>query len=182
MGERTEAVSHYHEWLDKDGFGLVGEFEVLPHWMDFKVWEVAFHSVCEKWDTSTAMGDFGLNLFAILAQMQRRMIGETTSAALRAAKRVTSDANAALRHRKRTKKLGVGRAPYGYCWQGEEREKDLVVEPAEMAVVKTIRRWYKAGDGYRIITQKLKKAGHATRAGGPWHPSQIGRIVQRGYI
>jgi len=148
----------------------------------FKALGVTFHSITQKWDTSTAMGEFGLGLFASLAQMQRRLIGESTSAALRATKRVTSTENGALRHRKRTKKLGIGRAPYGYQWVGEERFKDLVEDPGEMAVVKVIRRWYKAGHGYRIITQKLKTAGHASRSGKAWHPAQIGRIVLRGYI
>lgn len=144
--------------------------------------KVDFHSVSEKWDTSTAAGEGMLNLCAVFAQMQRRMIGENTSAALQATKRVTEDHNAALRHRKKANKLKIGKAPYGYRWEGEERSMDLVEDQAEMKAVGMMNRLHKAGDGYRIIAQKLKKAGLSTRAGGAWHPSTISRIVQRGYI
>ena len=144
--------------------------------------KVDFHSVSEKWDTSTAAGEGMLNLCAVFAQMQRRMIGENTSAALQATKRVTEDHNAALRHRKKANKLKIGKAPYGYRWEGEERSMDLVEDQAEMKAVGMMNRLHKAGDGYRIIAQKLKKAGLSTRAGGAWHPSTISRIVKRGYV
>lgn len=148
----------------------------------FKVKNVAFHSVTERLDTSSAFGRAMVNILLSFGQLEREQAGERTSAALRATKRVTSDENAALRHRKRSNKLKIGRAPYGYAWQGEEKSKDLVEHPAEMEVVKSIRRWYQAGHGYRIIAQKLNAVGYASRSGGGWHPSQIGRIVQRGYI
>ena len=123
-----------------------------------------------------------LHMLLSFAQFERAQAGERTSAALHATKRVTEDDNAALRYRKRTKKLKIGRAPYGYAWIGEEGKMDLAVDPGEIAAVKTIRRLYKAGYGYRTIAQKLKKAGSLPRSGKEWHPSQIGRIVQRGYI
>jgi site-specific DNA recombinase len=47
---------------------------------------VAFHSIEEKLDTKSAMGEFVLTILAALAQMERRMIGERTKDAMTHAK------------------------------------------------------------------------------------------------
>ena len=48
----------------------------------FDKWGVFFHSIKETLDTQSAMGWFFFTLTAALAEMERRIIGERTKAAL----------------------------------------------------------------------------------------------------
>ena len=48
----------------------------------FDKWGVSFHSIEETLDTQSAMGRFFFTLTAALAEMERRIIGERTKAAL----------------------------------------------------------------------------------------------------
>ncbi len=48
----------------------------------FDKWGVSFHSIEETLDTRSAMGRFFFTLTAALAEMERRLIGERTKAAL----------------------------------------------------------------------------------------------------
>ena len=66
----------------------------------FEKWGVSFHSIEETLDTQSAMGRFFFTLTAALAEMERRIIGERTKAAL-------------SHKRKRNEKTG-GDVPYGY--------------------------------------------------------------------
>src|SRR4030043_1815528 len=67
----------------------------------FDKWGVSFHSIEETLDTRSAMGRFFFALTAALAEMERRLIGERTKAAL---------------SHKRTKRESIGgyAPPYGY--------------------------------------------------------------------
>ena len=66
----------------------------------FDKWGVSFHSIEETLDTQSAMGRFFFTLTAALAEMERRIIGERTKAAL-------------SHKRSRNEKTG-GNVPYGY--------------------------------------------------------------------
>ncbi|MFH1951120.1 MAG: recombinase family protein, partial [Pseudomonadota bacterium] len=66
----------------------------------FEKWGVSFHSIEETLDTQSAMGRFFFTLTAALAEMERRIIGERTKAAL-------------SHKRSRNEKTG-GDVPYGY--------------------------------------------------------------------
>jgi len=72
----------------------------------FDKWGVSFHSIQETLDTRSAMGRFLFTLTAALAEMERRLIGERTKAAL-------------SQKRSRNEKIG-GDIPFGFDLAGRE--------------------------------------------------------------
>jgi DNA invertase Pin-like site-specific DNA recombinase len=56
--------------------------DALETTKEFEKWGVSFHSIEETLDTRSAMGRFFFTLTAALAEMERRLIGERTKAAL----------------------------------------------------------------------------------------------------
>ncbi|MDH5751824.1 MAG: recombinase family protein, partial [Deltaproteobacteria bacterium] len=94
----------------------------------FKDNGIQFHSVLEKWDTSTAMGEFAMNMLLSIAQLERRQTSERTRFTLREKKVANSHINPVMSHRTISGKLTVGRAPYGWHW----KNKILVENPQEM--------------------------------------------------
>ena len=87
----------------------------------FEKWGVSFHSIEETLDTQSAMGRFFFTLTAALAEMERRIIGERTKAAL-------------SHKRKRNEKTG-GDVPYGYNLSSVGI---LIKNDAEQKVIKTM--------------------------------------------
>ncbi len=67
----------------------------------FKEQNIEFHSVVEKWDTSTAMGEFAMNMLLSIAQLERRQTSERTRFTLREKKMVSQPKNSVMRHRQR---------------------------------------------------------------------------------
>lgn len=123
-------------------------------------WGVALHSIEESLNTKSAMGEFFFTLMAALAQMERKMIGERTRFAL-AKKKANGE------------RLG-GRLPYGYT---EEEGGRLVENLEEQLIILQIRKWRDHGATLRSICKGLKT--FPTRAGGPWQPSTISKILNR---
>ena len=54
--------------------------------------------------------------------------------------------------------------PYGFHWEGTKRERHLVLNPDEAAIVCQIAAWYLAGVGVREICRRLDTAGVLTSA------------------
>lgn len=140
----------------------------------FDRYDVKLHSVMEKLDTGTATGEFFLHTLLALAQLERRQIGERTSAVLRATKQARGAENPLMAHRAQAGKLVAGNPPYGYKWE----DKTLVENPEEMRGVRLIRRFNSGGLSVREIIRSLEIAGSRTRAGGEWHEAQIRRIIR----
>jgi DNA invertase Pin-like site-specific DNA recombinase len=69
--------------LDRLGRSLIHLIEAVG---DLKSRSVAFRSLCENIDTSSAAGELVFHLFGALAQFERRLIRERTRAGLEAAK------------------------------------------------------------------------------------------------
>jgi site-specific DNA recombinase len=109
------------------------------------------------------MGRFFFTLTAALAEMERRLIGERTKAAL-------------AHKRSKSEKTG-GDIPYGYDLTpaGTLRKND-----AEQEVIRLIRRLNREGYSLRGICRELEKEGHLTKRGNPiWQPSTISKILNR---
>jgi DNA invertase Pin-like site-specific DNA recombinase len=124
---------------------------------------VSFHSIAETLDTQSAMGRFFFTLTAALAEMERRLIGERTKAAL-------------SHKRSRNEKTG-GDIPYGYDLTPAGI---LIKNETEQRVIKTIRRLNKDGYSLRGICRELEKVGHLTKRGNAvWQPSTISKILNR---
>ena len=129
----------------------------------FDKWGVSFHSIEETLDTQSAMGRFFFTLTAALAEMERRIIGERTKAAL-------------SHKRSRNEKTG-GDVPYGYDLTPAGL---LIKNHTEQKVIRLIRRLNRDGYSLRKICRELEREGHLTKRGNPiWHPKTISRILTR---
>lgn len=128
----------------------------------FKAKGVAFHSVMEKWDTSTAMGEFAMNMILSIAQLERRQIGERTSFVLQDKK---AQAGHAIN----------GRAPYGYRWS----RGHLVQVPEEQAVIRHILALHQAGLGVVNIALRLWVENIRGRRGGTLTRALVSRVLIR---
>lgn len=117
-------------------------------------------SIEENIDTTTAMGEFIFHLFASLAQMERKMIGERTKAA--------------LAHKKANGEV-YGTVPFGY----RNDNGQIVRDSREQAVLSQI--WHLRGCGYsfRSIAEDLAQRRMPPRAGGEWNPGTIKRLCDR---
>lgn len=120
------------------------------------------HSITEKLDTTSAIGEFFFTLMASLAQMERKLIGERTSAALQ---------------RKKEKGERVGQIPFGFQLtdDGVQLEPDL----DEQNVIEAIHSFKNEGMSHRAIARTLNQTGLRTKAGMSWTHVQVGRVVRQ---
>ena len=129
----------------------------------FEKWGVSFHSIEETLDTQSAMGRFFFTLTAALAEMERRIIGERTKAAL-------------SHKRSRNEKTG-GDLPYGY---NLTPAGILIKNETEQKVILLIRNLNRDGYSLRRICRVLEQARYLTKRGNPiWHPKTISRILKK---
>jgi site-specific DNA recombinase len=130
----------------------------------FDKWGVSFHSIEETLDTRSAMGRFFFTLTAALAEMERRLIGERTKAAL-------------AHKRSKSEKTG-GDVPYGYDLTPAGI---LIKNETEQEVIRFIRRLNRDGYSLRRICRELEREGHLTKNRSEiWQPSTIWKILRRG--
>lgn len=122
---------------------------------------VALHSITEKLDTQSALGRFFFTLTASLAEMERSLIAERTTAAL-------------SEKRARGEKTG-GSDPYGFRSVGGKLE----LIPTEQRAIARMRELRAKGYAYRRIASTLTKEGTMTRKGTRWCETQIIRILER---
>lgn len=116
------------------------------------------HSICEKLDTSSAIGEFFFTLMASLAQMERRLIGERTSAVLQA---------------KKARGECVGTVPYGMERLGT---KLLAKNPAEQQTIETIAVMRDQGRSWNSIATMLNDTGVPSKRGGRWDHTSVKRV------
>jgi site-specific DNA recombinase len=121
--------------------------------------QVQFVSCKETIDTSTPQGQFVMVLFAGLAQLERDLIAERTTAALAELGRTTGDRG--------------GRIPYGYARAGV----GVRVDPAAAVVVRRIFSARRRGESLRDIARKLNAAGVDAPLGGQWRHTTVAGIL-----
>ena len=124
---------------------------------------VAFVSVTEGFDTTTAMGRAMLGVAAVFAQLTREMISENTKDGL-------------LRRREAGLYGGDPHKAYGYRFCAET--KRLAIDEKEAPVVRQIWDWYtehKWGSGK--ITQMLNLQGVPAKLGGEWNTTTIRKMM-----
>ena len=130
----------------------------------FDKWGVSFHSIEETLDTRSAMGRFFFTLTAALAEMERRLIGERTKAAL-------------AHKRSKSEKTG-GDIPYGLDLTPEGL---LTKNDDEQRVIRIIKKLHGQGFSLRRICSELEREGYKTKRGNAvWHPETIAHIIRRG--
>lgn len=122
----------------------------------------ALHSITEKLDTGSAIGEFFFTLLAALAQMERRLIGERTSAAMK-----TMVANG--------EKVS-SQAPYGFTYvdgMAVEDEHEQECLEALRGLHATYPTW-----GGRRLAKKMAAMGYYNRNGVVFHPTSIKGMLE----
>lgn len=120
---------------------------------------VAFSSVSDNFDTTTANGKLVLHILGSVAQWERDIISERT--------------RDALAHKKSERQI-YSPLPLGYE-AGEGG--NLIENPKELAIVKQIRTLRRRGLSYQKIANRLNSAGVPTKKGGKWYGSTIGKVL-----
>lgn len=118
-------------------------------------------SLTESLDTGTATGKLVFRILSVLAEFERDIISERTTAAL-AHKRANGEATG-------------GRTPYGY----DKVEGRLIENPSEQQTLATIRACHAQGMTLRWICQVLEMEGIAPKAAVRWSPGTVARILGR---
>lgn len=120
---------------------------------------VAFKSVTEPYDTTTAQGKLLINIFASLAQFEREQLAERTHMGM------------ARKHQEGSR--NGGRAPFGYSL---DSEGNLAINEEEAKWVRWIFESFHM-KGKIIITEELNKNGVRTRTGAYWNQSAVDYVV-----
>jgi site-specific DNA recombinase len=130
----------------------------------FDKWGVSFHSIEETLDTQSAMGRFFFTLTAALGEMERKIIGERTKAAL-AHKRIKGES------------IGGYAPPYGFDL---DNTGHLVKNEFEQMGIKLIKSLRRKGNSLRRICQELRANGYRTKTGkDEWNPKTVTMILRR---
>jgi site-specific DNA recombinase len=127
----------------------------------FQKHDVAFCSVTESLDTSSAIGRAMVGLIGVFAQWERETIAERTIMAL-----------TAKRHR--GERLG-GHRPFGWTTKG----KKLVPNEEEQVVLKAILKGVADGKGYSEIAAILNRKGIRPASGKQWYASSVRSVALR---
>ena len=129
----------------------------------FDRWGISFHSIHETLDTKSAMGRFFFTLIAAIAEMERRIIGERTKAAL-------------SHKRSKNEKTG-GDIPYGF---NLGKNGLLVENENEQKVIRLIYRLKRERHSLRQICRELEIEGYKTKRGNSnWHPQTVSALLKR---
>jgi len=124
---------------------------------EFAALDVDLISCKESLDTTTATGKFVLTMFASLAQLERDLIAERTTAA--------------LTELGKQKGYKGGRIPFGYVYDAER----IVVEPLAAATVKEIFALKETGLTLRAIASRLDSP--TPQGGVKWYASTVNEIL-----
>ena len=128
-----------------------------------------FNSVQEKFDTTTAMGRFVMDVIQRIAQLESEQIGDRVRMGM------------ARKAKYGTGSMGSGH-PYGYVY---ERGSLTVVE-SEAEVVKDIYSMCSEGMSLRAIADALNNSLAQPKRGGRWSHQSVSKILRNpiyaGYI
>ena len=125
-------------------------------------------SLSESIDTTTAMGRFFFTVLAALAALERDLISERTSMA--------------MRHKASLGEYTGGEAPYGWRAASERNERGFLwmsEDPDEQRVIGMIRRLHDGGQNAPSIARTLNGAFVPCR-GSAWHAKTVSRILAKG--
>ena len=120
-------------------------------------------SLTEQIDTTSAAGKMVFRMLAVLAEFERDLVSERTTAA--------------LAHQRTSGRKTGGHVPYGYDVAPDGRT--LVPNPAEQATIGTIIERRDAGATYRDIADWLNAEGMATKNGGKWSAKVVRGVYMR---
>ena len=118
-------------------------------------------SLSERIDTTTAAGKMVFRMLAVLAEFERDLIGERTSAA--------------MQHKRTRREYTGGRPPYG--WRLSNDGVNLEPEEREQQVIAAARMLRTQGLSLRHIGTQLAERGLQQRNGARWHPQTVKLVL-----
>jgi DNA invertase Pin-like site-specific DNA recombinase len=136
---------------------------------DLNGWKKQFNSMQEKFDTTSAMGRFVMDIIQRIAQLESEQIGERVKTGM------------TQKAKQGTGYLGSPE-PYGYRLDGNR----LIPEDHEAGVVPSIFHSYVQGTSLEGIARELNDRGIPSKKGGPWKKQAVSRILRNplycGYV
>lgn len=131
-----------------------------------KALDIAFRSISEQFDVTTAMGQFALNIMGAVGQMQRESWIESS--------------RIGMEKRAKSGRWGGGMM-LGYQMVPDEEDPrggcTLVIVPEEAETVKEIFAMYADGFGYKAIVNHLNAGGKVGKNGKPFTSSAVRSIL-----
>ncbi len=135
---------------------------LLNHLHDLEQLGVNFIATQESLDTSTPMGKFSVQIMGVIAEFERRRIGERISDG--------------IQYRVSQGKWASGRTLYGYQWLPKEQEWKVIEDEAR--VVRYIYHLYvNESLGSMKIPVRLNSESYRTHQGAAWGFSAVNRIL-----
>lgn len=157
---RAGQVSHVIVYkIDRISRNLV-DFSLM--YDDFKRNHVAFISLNEQFDTSSAIGEAILKIILVFAELERKMTSE----------RVTD----IMIGRAKNKQWNGARMPLGYSWD-PDREFPVLHE-SESLIVNMIFDMYEKVESSCQIRNYLNSHDIATKRGGTWTSKTVSDIIR----
>ena len=120
-----------------------------------------FNSIQEKFDTTTAMGRFVMDIMQRIAQLESEQIGERVKMGMKRKAELC------------TGMLGSGH-PYGYVYS----HKELHIEPDEAKTVRLIYKLRSEGLSTEEIAKKLNEDDIPAKKGGTWNRQSVHKILR----
>ena len=131
----------------------------------FQTHKIAFTSIDENVDTSSATGELYLNIVASISQWERKKIGERTKEALAF---------------KKSRGERVGTIPYGYRL-GEDGKTLIKVEEEQLGLSK-IKQLRDESLSYRRVAEVLNREGVRAKSGGQWYAKTVRGVLCQSYL
>ena len=137
--------------------------DVLNIIHEFEKYDVKFKSVKDGIDTTNHMGKIMLQFMAIIAEMERDVIIETT--------------RAGAEYRAAIGKIYGSPAILGYDRVHRDKETLIEINIEEAKIVKRIFNLYAGGHGYKSIVSKLNSEGLRSKKGNMFSIASIKSIL-----
>ena len=125
----------------------------------FKKNNVAFSSLQDNFETSTANGRMVMNILATIAQWERDIISERTREGMQFMK---------------SGLMRVGAIPFGF----DLVDGQLSPNPDEMETVQTVVAMRRKGQSYQKIAAYLNAKGISSKNRRKWHPKTVMGVVR----
>ena len=111
---------------------------------------------------SSGVGKLIMTILAAVADMERVRIRERTAEGRKA---------------KKAKGGAVGNVPFGFKKIGEGRSAVLEIDENEVRAKEQMCQLFQTGSGYHDISKRLAESGLLSRAGTPFAPAAIRRVI-----
>lgn len=127
----------------------------------FGKYGVAFSSIQDNFDTTTANGKLILNILGSVAQWERDIVVERT--------------RDVMAHKRLSLKL-IGATPMGFDLAGDG--ETLVPNEQELDVVRQMMLLREAGHSFQVIADRLNGEGAPAKRGGRWYPKTVRSVLR----